>query len=182
MKQILITIIGLVFMTYVAIGTVSCTEVGNVTKAPNQVSVKCKDFMKQSARSDQESDIQEAVFRCQFRHNSSGLQQNASVYCLSLAENKNPDDEFMKRFQGHKPPVKKVSQCTICSGEGVKDAETGKQGLILQVTSIKWISNNEVEVEGGYYEAEESSSGNTYRVQREGDQWAVREDKMNWIS
>lgn len=37
-------------------------------------------------RSVQEEDIREAVFRYQFEHNASGLQQAAEFYCLSLGE------------------------------------------------------------------------------------------------
>ncbi len=137
-------------------------------------------------RSAQEDDIREAVFRYQFEHNASGTQQTAQFYCLSLGEYSkdiDPDDGLMQRFQGHKPAVKKVSQC-ICSPEvGVKDKEIGQSGgLVFRVTSIRWISNTEVEVEGGYYEGGLSASGNVYQVVRKGNQWVVTDDKMRWIS
>jgi hypothetical protein len=88
----------------------------------------------------------------------------------------------MKRFQERQPPVKKVSQCTASAGEGVKDNETGERGLIFRVGAIDWLSRDEVEVEGGYYEAGLSASGNIYSVVREGTRWVVKADRMLWIS
>lgn len=136
-------------------------------------------------KSIQEDDIRESVFRYQFQHNASGQQQNAKVYFLSLGsieEPEDPSDEFMKRFQGHQPPVKKVSQSIVSVFEGVKDKDTGEQGLIFRVTRIAWKSDVEVEVEGGYYENGLSASGNIYRVALEGGQWVVKEDRMIWIA
>jgi len=102
-------------------------------------------FESANVRSGDEDDIREAVFRFQFDHNASGLQQNAKVYFLSLGKgDKDPSDEFMERFRGQKPPVKKVSQGTV-SVTGVKDKETREQGLIFRVTSIKWISHTEID-------------------------------------
>jgi hypothetical protein len=39
-----------------------------------------------------------------------------------------------------------------------------------------------VKVEGGYYEGNLSSSGNTYTVKMENGKWAVTNDEMHWIS
>lgn len=139
-------------------------------------------------RTIQEEDIREAVFRYQFAPNASGLQQAAEFYCLSLGEvsdqgNVDPSDELMRRLQDHRPPVKVVSQCANDMSQGVTDRATGQQhGLIFRVTSIKWINDIEVEVEGGYYEAGLSASGNIYYVTKESGQWVVKEDKILWIS
>ncbi|HYX72344.1 MAG TPA: hypothetical protein VE732_06210 [Nitrososphaera sp.] len=127
-----------------------------------------------------EDDIREAVFRYQFDHNASAQQQNAKVYFLSLGKAKDPSDLFMLRFRGHKPSVKKGSHA---GGKGeVIDNKTGERGLIFYATSIKQIDENEVEVEGGYYEAGLSSSGNTYTVKRKENKWVVTKDKLRWIS
>lgn len=128
----------------------------------------------------EEDNIREAVFRYQFKHNASGQQQNAKAYFLSLGKDKDPGDQFMERFKNHKPPVKKASQGI--TNNGVRDKETGERGLIFGVTSIKQINEDEVEVNGGYYEAGLSASGNVYRVKREGDRWVVKEDRTLWIS
>jgi hypothetical protein len=135
------------------------------------------------ARQDQEDDIREAVFRYQFDHNASGQQKTAKVYFLGVGEKStNPSDDFMKRFANHKPPVRKASASHFVRGEGLLDKKTGERGLAFRATNIQWISDTEVEVSGGYYEAELSSSDNTYTLKKEDGKWKVTKDKMNWIS
>src|SRR5262245_19236974 len=134
-------------------------------------------------RQAQEDDIREAVFRHQFDHNASGLQKNAKVYFLEVDEKAtDPSDAFMKRFADHRPPVRKPSASRFVPGTGLLDKKTGEIGLAFRATTIKWISATEVEVSGGYYEAELSSSGNTYTVKNADGKWRVTKDKMNWIS
>lgn len=86
----------------------------------------------------------------------------------------------MERFADDKPTIKKESQAKL--GDGVKDRDTGERGLIFRVGNIKWVSDTEVEVEGGYYEAGLSSSGNTYFLKKQKDKWVVTKDVMHWIS
>lgn len=171
MKRLCFSLIVLATLLAACAGLVSSVPVVSPTALP---------------RSAQEDDIREAVFRYQFEHNASGTQQTAKFYCLSLGEYSKdigPDDGLMQRFQGHKPAVKKVSQCVYSLEVGVKDKETGQSGgLVFRVTSIRWISDTEIEVEGGYYEGGLSASGNVYRVVQKGSQWIVTEDQMRWIS
>ncbi len=127
-----------------------------------------------------EDDIREAVFRYQFSHNASAQKQNAKVYFLSLGKGKAPNNLFMLRFKDHKPPVRQVS--FLASNKGMKGKEPGNQGLIFYVTKIEQISEDEVEVSGGYYEGALSSSGNIYRVKRTDNKWIVIEDRMIYIS
>jgi hypothetical protein len=135
------------------------------------------------ARQSQEDDIREAVFRWQFDHNVSGQQKKAKVYFLAVGEKYgDPSDEFIKRFADNKPPVRKRSECSADAGKGVLDKKTGEQGLIFHVTSIKWISDTEVEAEGGYYEAGLSASGNIYTLKKEKGKWQVTKDKLVEIS
>jgi hypothetical protein len=137
----------------------------------------------EKARQGQDDDIREAVFRYQFDHNASGQQKTAKVYFLGVGEKAtDPSDDFMKRFANHKPPVRKASASHFVRGKGLLDKKTGERGLAFRNTLIKWISDTEVEVSGGYYEAELSSSGNTYTVQKENGKWKVTKSKMNWIS
>jgi len=134
-------------------------------------------------RLSQENDIREAVFRYQFHHNSSIQGQRAAVYCLSVGEkNADPPDAFMKKFAGFKPPVRKVSECSIDNYRGVVEKRTGRHGLVFRVRSIKWISGTEVEVDGGYFEDGLSASGDTYTVQRLQRGWKVSKLKINWLS
>lgn len=128
-----------------------------------------------------EDAVREAVFRYQFEHNSSGQQQKAGVFFLSVGKDTDPSKALLARFEGHAPPVEKVSDSTP-KGGGIVDKKTGKQGVIFKVTSIKWINETEAEVEGGYYEGNLSASGNVYQVIYEKENWVVKKDTMKWIS
>lgn len=127
-----------------------------------------------------EDSIREAVFRYQFEHNASGQQQKAKVYFLSIGKNEDPSDAFMARFDKHKPPVKKRSQAT--GKFEVIDKQTGERGLIFGVTTIEKLDEDKATVDGGYYEAGLSASGNTYTVERKDNKWVVTKDQMRWIS
>ena len=114
-------------------------------------------------------DICEAVFRYQFNHNASVVQQNAKAYFIMILK-QDPSDVFLARFKGNTPPVRKGSEFAI-----------GK-GLIFCIRSINRIDENIVRVFGGFYEAELSSSVNIYTVVRKNGQWVVEKDEMQWIS
>ncbi|MBA4016857.1 MAG: hypothetical protein C0483_06700 [Pirellula sp.] len=113
--------------------------------------------------------VREALLRHQFKRNASGAQQNAKAYFIQI-DDKDPDDAFLNRFDGHAPPVRLGSQFRV------------GDGLLFHVEAFKWIDANTVEASGGYYEANLSSSGNSYRLERKNGVWQVTVDKMNWIS
>jgi len=140
----------------------------------------------ESKRHEQEDAVREAVFRYQFTNNAAHgpatAEKMIETYYLSIGEKDgDPSVALMKRFAGHKPSVRKVSECSTAKMR-VTDKQTGKLGLIFRVRSIKWISDTEAEVKGGYYEDGRSASGNTYRVRRKGGIWQITKDKMDWIS
>jgi len=131
--------------------------------------------------------IREAIFRHQMPHNASGLQQAARVCFLEVLDRTSghyvdPSPALMKRFANNTPRVAGRSACTASADKGVRDKKTGEQGLIFTVGFIKWVSNDEVEVDGGYYEASLSASGNTYYLRKINGKWIVVKDVMNWIS
>ena len=101
---------------------------------------------------------------------------------MSVDEEVNPSDALLARFAGRRPPVKKVSESVSKKYEGIFDKETGKKGILFIVTSIKWISETEAEVEGGHYTAPLEASGHVYKVRFENGKWVVKEDDMKWIS
>lgn len=133
-------------------------------------------------RAVQEDNIREAVFRHQFGNNASGQKQGAKVYFLSLGWKTDPSDEFMARFAGNTPPVKKVSEADSSAMKGVHDKKTGESGLIFNVGKITWKSDTEATANGGYYKAGLSASGNTYTLEKKDGVWTVTKDVMNWIS
>ena len=87
----------------------------------------------------------------------------------------------MKRFAGNKPPVKMVSECHAPADKGVVDKKSGERGLIFNTGAIKWISDTEAEMEGGYYEGVLSSSGSTYYLKKVDGKWKVIKDELHWI-
>ena len=121
--------------------------------------------------------------RHQFGNNASAFQENRKVYFLEV-NGEDPSDPFMKRFAGHAPIVKKVSEALTSAGEttGVVDKVTGQHGLIFNQGAIQWIEDDVVEVSGGYFEAGLSASGNIYSFTKENDKWSVTKNKVDWIS
>jgi hypothetical protein len=132
----------------------------------------------------EEWNVREATFRYQFRKNHSALQQHAGAYCLSIRrenlKDADPPAEFMKRFDGSMPPVKKLSDCVL-TDRGVVDRRTGMPGLIFRTGVIKSMSDTEAEIAGGYSEHNRSGSGNTYYLKKVDGRWKVINDVLNWL-
>jgi hypothetical protein len=131
-----------------------------------------------------DDDVREAVFRHLFEHNASGLQRRAKVFCLQIEGKADPSPELLRRFEGNEPRVKKASLCAFSHGPagGRVQDETGAPGLIFRVDSIQRTGRDSAVVEGGYFEAGLSASGNTYELSRESGRWVVTKDTMRWIS
>jgi len=68
------------------------------------------------------------------------------------------------------------------NGATIVDKKTGKQGLMLSASSIKWIADNEVEVKGGHYWAGRAAEGCTFTLKKRNGVWRVVKDKRDWIS
>jgi hypothetical protein len=130
-----------------------------------------------------EWDVRETTFRYQFSKNNSALKQHAGAYYLSVGEvertDADPPADFMKRFDGNIPPVKKVSD-SVLTDRGVMDRRTGEPGLIFRTGVIKLTSDTEAEISGGYSEHNRSASGNTYYLQKVDGKWKVVKDVLNW--
>jgi hypothetical protein len=122
-------------------------------------------------RTIEEENIAEAVFRYQFENCC--VNPKYSVYFISRGDDLDPSDNFMKRFAGHNPPVKKVSQSVKVS-DGVNDKETGERGVILGIHRIKWLNNAEIDVSVSEFVWGWGQSGSVCRVVRENDKWKVK--------
>lgn len=132
-------------------------------------------------RAKAESDILEAVFRYQFQHDGRALLNNAAAYYIAI-KGRDPSDEFIRRFGGHIPQVKKASLCRIDAREGVRDAKSDQRSLRFDVGSVKWTGNTQVEVSGGFYKHGLSASGNTYYLIQQNGVWSVTQVKVIWMS
>lgn len=124
------------------------------------------------SRAAAEDDVAEAVFRYQFDHNASAIQQGAEKYCLSLPGEKMPSAELLQRFEGNSPPVAAADQCGRQSGKN----------LFFRVQKLDWRKDDEVWVRGGYWEGNLSSSIELYQVVRESGKWVVKGARMEAIS
>ncbi len=129
--------------------------------------VGCKTVTK----AEHEDDIREAVFRYQFEHWGS----NKEIYYLSLSNQGDPTDEFTRRFKDIQSEVRKASLAERAGGEI-------KGGVIFFVREIKWINDNEVEIEGGYHRGGLDGSGHAFQVMREKGKWVVKKDTTIWMS
>ena len=147
-----------IFILALLLATTACASAGPVPSS--------------EAQSAATSDIVEAVFRYQFRHNASSLQERADRYCLSLPGEQSPDAAFLQRFDGNTPQVVGVDECRRKSGKN----------LLFRIQKLDWRSDDEVWVSGGYWEGNLSSSGESYRVRRKDGKWVVDGARMETIS
>ena len=139
-----------------------------------------------------EAAVTEAVVRHLLHARRDGL-----VYFLSVGarEDRDPDDAFMERFAGHRPPVKPISEATLSGAAQpgsalaaapfpgqVIDRRTGQPGLILRVSRLTWLSESEARVEASTFAHGLAARGLLYHVAREGGRWVVGEGVLDWIA
>jgi hypothetical protein len=116
-----------------------------------------------------------------FRKNASGAQQTASVYCLHFEHGADPPASFLARFAGSKVPVVAGSTCHE-TASGVFHGASTKPGLAFRIGSVSQKDADHAVVNGGYFEAGLSASGNVYTLERKRGAWVVTKDVMQWIS
>jgi hypothetical protein len=123
-------------------------------------------------RAADEQDIAEAVFRYQFDHNASSIQNKAARYCLSFPGDRSPGEAFIQRFAGNQPPVASAEECE----------RVGGKNLYFRVQRYDWRKDDEVWVRGGYSEGRCSSSAEAFRVVRQNGRWVVKGARREAIS
>jgi hypothetical protein len=115
-------------------------------------------------------DIAETVLRYEFKNaNSSGQDM---IYFIEI-EGKDPDDNFMKRFEDHKPLVKKGSQCST-DKMGVRDRATGHSGEIFSVKKIVFISKDYATVDCEHYMPINNDVVKIYYLTRVNRKWIIK--------
>jgi hypothetical protein len=123
-------------------------------------------------RSEAEPHVLEAAFRYQFEHNESAIREKARRYCLTLTGGQEPAPEFLRRFEGHEPPVVAADAC---------DRESGRD-LFFQAGILEWENDSTAIVRGGYYEGRLSSSREELRVVWKDGRWVVQDKRLEVIS
>jgi hypothetical protein len=62
----------------------------------------------------------------------------------------------------------------------VVDRVTGARGVILQVARLAWVHATAVDVVGGYYITHRQAASFRYRVESDGQHWAVTTVHLLW--
>lgn len=120
-------------------------------------------------------DLFEVFFRYKFENNSSAQKQDAEAYFLEI-EGEDPSPEFLARFKGHSPPVKKGSEFVMRGTIVIEgEAPTEGSGLLFRIDSYKWIGlfGNCVKISGGYSEGGLSASWASYIWIRRKGKWEL---------
>jgi hypothetical protein len=117
-----------------------------------------------------------------FKKNASGMQQSAGVYCLEFENKADPPAAFMARFAHDPKSVVAGSHCSLSASSGVVEKTTKARGLAFRIDAVKYTDKDHATVDGGYYEAGLSASGNVYTLERQKGAWVVTKDQMTWIS
>jgi hypothetical protein len=132
-------------------------------------------------RSKAENDVREAVFRYQFQYGAPKAPERPAAYFLFVGKpGADPSDEFMRRFAGMTPPVKKGSKAKSDAPEGVLDSETGKPAVIFSVGAVDWIHDRLARTSGGYFVSSWNSSGSDYTLEMREGKWVVVIDGKQW--
>jgi hypothetical protein len=127
----------------------------------------------------------EAVYRHQMANNASSQSRGSPLYCLARdgRERRDPPPALLARFVSGAPKVLPFSACRIDQRSSlVTDPVTHATGLILSISDIRCRSAYYCKVAGGYYEANQSASGNTYTVEKKAGRWLVTDDRLDMIS
>jgi hypothetical protein len=135
------------------------------------------------SKADETLQIQQAVLRYQFEHNAAA--KKYAIFCIAISKGETVSDAPAKLIQSLNDAAHKVvksSDCNAHMDNGVTERSSGKPALMLNVGQVNWLAKDEAVVEGGYYEAGLSSSGNTYHLKMVSGVWRVVQNQLNWIS
>jgi hypothetical protein len=125
---------------------------------------------KDPAQESASADIYEAVIRYQIR----SWDLAANSYCVKI-NGRDPGKNFLSRF--NPLPVKGASGCrkqkTSSVFMQVHDKKIGRLAVIFDVEAIRWLTENEAKVEGGYFCGSLCMAGGDYHVVRDGTRWVV---------
>jgi len=135
------------------------------------------------SKTDEALQIQQTVLRYQFEHNAAA--NKYAIFCIAISKGETTSDAPAKLIQGLNDATHKVvksSDCNAHMDNGVTERSSGKPALMLNVGKVNWLAKDEAVVEGGYYEAGLSSSGNTYHLKKISGVWRVVQNQLNWIS
>jgi hypothetical protein len=120
----------------------------------------------------------DAVFRHQLQQPLADAPHPPRYYVARYG--RDPDDACLDRLRALVPEVQPLSQCRVTAQAGVVDRVTGARGVIVQVARLAWIHAAAVDVVGGYYISHRHAAGLQYRVEHDGQRWAVTTAALLW--
>jgi hypothetical protein len=120
----------------------------------------------------------DAVFRYQLQQPLADAPHPLRYYVAR--HGRDPDDACLDRLRALVPEVQPLSQCRVTAREGVVDRATGARGMIVQVARLAWVYAAAVDVVGGYYISHRHAAGLRYRVEHDGQRWAVTTAALLW--
>jgi len=121
-------------------------------------------------------DICEAVFRYQLDNYASEI---PTAFLLRVEE-KEPPEEFFKRFKGHPLPVMTYSKFSIA--RSIPEHIYENSSITLKVEKVERISDREAKVEGEIYIAPLNATGWEYKLEKQNGRWIVKSAVCVWIS
>ena len=138
-------------------------------------------YAEENPRKGQAANIVEAIFRYQIGKHES------EFYFLELidkaGESVDPPSGFMRRFSDVKASMQKRTDVKFVRPLNVAtDAASGKPGLVLTVSKLKWISDTEVEANGFVFAHGLNAEGYSYTLEKRTGKWIVTGDFLTGMS
>lgn len=131
----------------------------------------------QMNRKDEEAKIVEAVVCYQLKQED----MHGRVIFLSAEDKRDPGDALLKQVRCGAYDIRKVSQSTMDSGT-VKDKSTGEKGVVLGVTSIKWVNETETLVTSRMQSDRENLLTYVFRLAKEENSWVVKKREVTGVT
>lgn len=124
----------------------------------------------------EEAKIEEAIFRY-------FLQPKVEGPVFLSVDGKDPGNDLMALFASSGKAVNKASAAYFDRTlRGPLDRSTGKSGVLLSATSIKWLFGDRVEIAASLTCGPLCGEGGTYLLMKKRGRWTVEACKEHWVS
>lgn len=127
----------------------------------------------------QEDCIREAAFRYEMQHSEG--HDSSSLFFLEVEEERDPDDELVKRLASGSFHVKPFSH-SINQRSLIKDKDTGESGVILGVGKITWVDKDRVRLGVSAYSGWGDVKEYVYHLAHTDNGWIVTDREFAFES
>jgi hypothetical protein len=129
-----------------------------------------------------EVEIAEAVLRWEIKKHSVTFEEEGGTACVSLIQDLNHNQDFLKRLSDLKILIKDTEACESDFIKGVTDKETHKHSVQIFISGIKWEKDDSVWVSSGYLEGNLGASSGRVFVVRDGEKWKIIKEEIEMVS